>query len=105
MMAKSKLKCPRLFMVDELNMTLVMEFVDAKQVKLVLNDGNLEEIAALIGRDLTIFHGDDCIHGDLTTSNILFDGELIWLDFGLSQISNSVEDKAVDLYVLTRFVY
>lgn len=50
-------------------------------------------------------HMNDMIHGDLTTSNIILQGEESYLiDFGLSSYSNLPEDKAVDLYVLERAV-
>lgn len=52
------------------------------------------------------------MHGDLTTSNMLLktprDNDeqtlnvVYFIDFGLSFISSSFEDKAVDLYVLER---
>lgn len=52
------------------------------------------------------------IHGDLTTSNILiqsdseghkiYQSRLALIDFGLSHVDNSAEDKGVDLYVLER---
>ena len=50
-------------------------------------------------------HNVDCIHGDLTTSNILLKTgaeNIILIDFGLSFISALTEDKDVDLYVLER---
>jgi TP53 regulating kinase-like protein len=52
-------------------------------------------------------HEAGIIHGDLTTSNILVDKinnppSLCLIDFGLSHVENSPEDKAVDLYVLER---
>ncbi|KAJ2432712.1 TP53 regulating kinase [Coemansia sp. RSA 2424] len=49
-------------------------------------------------------HSFNIVHGDLTTSNMILgsDNQLVLIDFGLSQISSSTEDKAVDLYVLER---
>jgi len=50
-------------------------------------------------------HGAGIIHGDLTTSNILVNvstSVLTLIDFGLSHVETSAEDKAVDLYVLER---
>ena len=45
----------------------------------------------------------DVIHGDLTTSNMIYKDDQIYLiDFGLSYVKNSIEDRAVDLYVLER---
>lgn len=84
----------------------------------------------LIGTEIAKMHLADIIHGDLTTSNMmlrhpssltagaqtelvsfhfmLFSSVVIPLsakvliDFGLSYVSNLVEDRAVDLYVLER---
>jgi TP53 regulating kinase-like protein len=77
----------------------------------------LEELASEIGRYIGILHRSEIIHGDLTTSNILIKKannevdeleiersnlNIYLIDFGLSSISNQLEDKAVDLYVLER---
>jgi Kae1-associated kinase Bud32 len=40
------------------------------------------------------------IHGDLTTSNMILNSEVFFIDFGLSFFSEKVEDKAVDLHLL-----
>ena len=62
-----------------------------------------------IGQILAKMHDIDLIHGDLTTSNILITKSiteqshvLYFIDFGLSYQRNTIEDKAVDLYVLER---
>ncbi len=56
-------------------------------------------------------HDADVVHGDLTTSNIMIkttngqfddDSKIVIIDFGLAMTQPSVEDKAVDLYVLER---
>ncbi|OBA19366.1 kinase-like protein [Metschnikowia bicuspidata var. bicuspidata NRRL YB-4993] len=57
------------------------------------------------GSVIGMLHMHDMIHGDLTTSNIILQGDKSYLiDFGLSSYSNLPEDKAVDLYVLERAV-
>jgi len=67
------------------------------------------EIMEKIGQILAKMHDIDLIHGDLTTSNILITKNiteqsfvLYFIDFGLSYQRNTIEDKAVDLYVLER---
>jgi len=63
----------------------------------------------MIGSEIAKMHKAEVIHGDLTTSNIMLRhpssrgrAEIVLIDFGLAYVSNLVEDKAVDLYVLER---
>ena len=54
------------------------------------------------GRLTGLLHANDIIHGDLTTSNILVDGETLWfIDFGLAEKTDEVENKGVDVHVFT----
>jgi len=73
---------------------------------------SVDVLMHLIGAEIAKMHAADIIHGDLTTSNMMLRHpssltlgvrtELVLIDFGLSYVSNLVEDKAVDLYVLER---
>lgn len=92
-------------------------------------DVRLDALMENIGQTIGKLHDIDIIHGDLTTSNLmvkrrenldttaepqqgsqtldstntsLADSDVVLIDFGLGQVSNSDEDKAVDLYVLER---
>lgn len=48
-------------------------------------------------------HGIGIIHGDLTTSNMVYkDGEIYLVDFGLGALTATVEDKAVDLFLFEK---
>lgn len=74
----------------------------------ILED-RLEQLAKKMGRILAKMHGEDVVHGDLTTSNVLLkagaqsgETELVFIDFGLSYISALPEDKGVDVYVLEK---
>ncbi|KAJ3303243.1 TP53 regulating kinase [Kappamyces sp. JEL0829] len=67
---------------------------------------DLAWIASHIGQGLARIHDVDIIHGDLTTSNLMLDGDrVVWIDFGLSFVSTMAEDKGVDLYVLERAIH
>ncbi|EDO16039.1 hypothetical protein Kpol_1067p11 [Vanderwaltozyma polyspora DSM 70294] len=65
-----------------------------------------------VGQEIGLLHWNDYCHGDLTSSNIILvrekPGSDTWvphlIDFGLGSISNMVEDKGVDLYVLERAI-
>lgn len=84
--------------------------MDAVTVKEYLKTTSCHEkvgqLATTIGATIGRLHFNDIIHGDLTTSNLLVrSGNLsaiTVIDFGLSFINTSAEDKGVDLYVLER---
>jgi len=67
-----------------------------------------------IGKIIGMMHASNIIHGDLTTSNILVHSasqltaenklNISLIDFGLSHVDTSTEDKGVDLYVLERAI-
>jgi len=79
--------------------TLEMEKITGKPVKECLD--NNEELMNYAGENTAKMHSGDVIHGDLTTSNMMWTGEEIYIiDFGLSEISERIEDKAVDIHLL-----
>jgi len=86
--------------VDEYNIS--MEYINGVQLKKIL-DKDIK-LATLIGKNLTIMHDLNLIHGDLTTSNMILVGKaksqkLFFIDFGLSFNSSKIEDKAVDIHL------
>lgn len=65
----------------------------------------VNKMLADIGKAIALLHDGGLVHGDLTTSNMMFrpnDGVVVMLDFGLAYNTILAEDKAVDLYVLER---
>ncbi|KAF9976467.1 TP53 regulating kinase [Actinomortierella ambigua] len=109
---KALIDTPTVYMVDLASSLIYMELIDGLSVReyLVTEEGSTDEarthIAEEIGRALGKMHNIDVVHGDLTTSNLLMRNNgskaVVLIDFGLSYVSNLVEDKAVDLYVLER---
>ena len=98
---------PIVFAVDVAESTIIMEWVEGKQVKQVLTDLSEEErvnlcqtIGELIGR----LHDNGIIHGDLTTSNMILtpNGKVVFVDFGLSEQSNELEPRGVDIHLMKR---
>src|SRR3989344_1785803 len=84
-------------------MSITMDFIKGETLKDVLNHNNVNIIAKSIGKNVAELHQNGIIHGDLTTSNMIMNNEGIkFIDFGLSQFSDKIEDKAVDLFVLDR---
>jgi len=89
---------PKIQSSDDKKMQIVMEFIEGKKVKEVIN----KELSREIGRKVGILHSKDIIHGDLTTSNMILSNEIKFIDFGLSNVSIKTEDKAVDLHLLAQ---
>lgn len=105
---------PALYDVNLHASEIVMENIDAIQARKFIyerkpDSSEVLNIGKEIGGVLAKLHGNDIVHGDLTTSNILIklssEKPTVYLiDFGLSYVSEKIEDKAVDLYVLERAV-
>ncbi len=96
---------PHLQEFSDKRMSLIMDFIPGEKLKDVLNSGDsCKELAEKIGQLVSRLHNNDIIHGDLTTSNMILkeNGDMHFIDFGLSVFSEKVEDKAVDLFLLDR---
>ena len=98
---------PTIFMVDIAEATVVMEFINGKQVKQVLDDLSAEErrrLCGLIGNLIGRLHNHGIIHGDLTTSNMILTphDKVVFVDFGLSEHSTELETRGVDLHLMKR---
>lgn len=83
---------------------LELEYIDGDKLSEKLNsypEKKQFEVMKSLGKQVTILHENDIIHGDLTTSNtILKENKVYIIDFGLSFISKKIEDKAVDLHLI-----
>lgn len=98
---------PIIFMVDLENAMIIMEYVEGKRVKDILNELPREErikICRQIGRLIGRLHRSGIVHGDLTTSNMILtaDGRIVLIDFGLSEQSIDIESRGVDLHLVKR---
>ncbi|XP_031826433.1 TP53 regulating kinase [Nomia melanderi] len=117
---------PAIYFVQLERRCIYMEYVENSIVlknfidKNISTGANADRYSKFITQGLGMLvarlHSKNIIHGDLTTSNILlknFSDELsiekcdatnnfVVIDFGLARVESSLEDKAVDLYVLER---
>lgn len=95
--------------VDVASCTIEMRFVTGMQVKKLLPSLSKDErrgLCAEIGRCAGRLHSNHIIHGDLTTSNmILHKDKTYFIDFGLGEVSEAVEDKGVDLLVFKKALH
>lgn len=106
----------RIYMQHFENSITIKDYIIKYITKDALGEQNLNLVSKLIGETVRKLHENNIIHGDLTTSNMLLipknkndsnwlktgDFDLVMIDFGLSFVDSSTEDKGVDLYVLER---
>ncbi|MDL2261810.1 bifunctional N(6)-L-threonylcarbamoyladenine synthase/serine/threonine protein kinase [Methanimicrococcus sp. OttesenSCG-928-J09] len=90
---------PIIYGVDEY--AVKMEYIQGVPLKFVIDAD--EKLAETAGTVIGKLHANNIIHGDLTTSNMIYasaESKLYMIDFGLSFSENSVESKGVDIHVL-----
>jgi TP53 regulating kinase-like protein len=101
---------PLIYLVDLDSTTIIMQYIEGPRVKDLLPTLSFDErlhlcfhIGQLIGR----LHKARIIHGDLTTSNMILSesGKLFFIDFGLSEHSEELEKRGVDVLLLKRAFY
>jgi Kae1-associated kinase Bud32 len=86
-------------LISKEDYVLKMEYIQGQKVRDMLE--NDLSVCEQIGKKIALMHNAGIIHGDLTTSNMIFDGKNVrFIDFGLGFFSLKDEDKAVDLHLL-----
>ncbi len=95
---------PVIYSVDLAENRIVMEEIPGIRVKDALEDLPMDDARATctkIGQVAAALHAHDIVHGDLTTSNMLRDGDrIVLIDFSLGARSAELEDKGVDMHLL-----
>jgi len=105
---------PKVKNINEKTKEIVMEFIQGKKLSDHLDSFSLDkqkEICRQIGESVAALHDADIIHGDLTTSNMIYvhndksdkkkrGDKIFFIDFGLGFHSLKAEDKAVDIHLL-----
>lgn len=101
---KVGVRTPALLKVDSAGRTILMEFIAGTKAR-DLHKAGKEWLE--IGKSIGLLHGNDIIHGDLTTRNIIVahKGNIAFVDFGLGFYSAKVEDKAFDLLNLKKILF
>ncbi|MBS7614860.1 Kae1-associated kinase Bud32 [Candidatus Bathyarchaeota archaeon] len=100
---------PIVYFVDLQNSTIVMEYIEGKQVKQVLDELPSNErikICQNIGELVGKLHRAGIVHGDLTTSNMILTpkDDIVFIDFGLSEQTWEDEPRGVDLHLMKRAI-
>jgi len=101
---KAGIAVPIIYSVDLAENRIVMEEVKGVRVKDALENLPLdkaEEVCRKIGEIAARMHMSDIVHGDLTTSNMLLEGDrIVVIDFSLGSKISELEDKGVDMHLL-----
>ena len=93
---------PLVYMVDPRKSEIIMQDVPGTPVQNLAGD-LIISLSLRIGRMVGALHRGSVMHGDLTTSNFLYDKQhdmLYMIDFGLSQNTPKPEDHAVDMRLI-----
>lgn len=101
------LNVPQVYEIDVQNATIVMRYIEGKKLKILmdkLDKGKKQKFFNKIGQYIAILHKNGHIHGDITTSNIIItsNDKIFFIDFGLHEYSDTIEDKSVDLHLFKR---
>ena len=96
---------PELYFVDSHSSEIVMERVDGTLLKDIIDARREKATFRDVGESAARLHQRGIIHGDLTPKNIILSREKTFIiDFGLSFISDRLEDKAEDLHLLKQSI-
>ncbi len=94
---------PVIYDIDLGGAKIVMEYVPGPTLKEVLDRRGSAglEVAREMGRVIGRLHRAGIVHGDLTTSNMLWrDGRIVMIDFSLGGKDRGREARGVDLHLL-----
>lgn len=101
---KQGVSVPFIFDIDLQKGIITMAYIKGKRVKDIFEDipdKKRKELCYSIGIAIARLHNSDIIHGDITTSNMIFsENKIYFIDFGLGEINTELESKGVDLHVL-----
>ncbi|HDN96294.1 MAG: Kae1-associated kinase Bud32 [Thermoplasmata archaeon] len=101
---KAGVSVPIIYDVRLQRKEIVMQYIEGERLKDVIDMKSKEwqkKICYMIGKSIANLHKNSIIHGDLTTSNMIYkNGKLYFIDFGLGSKSKEIEDMGVDLHLL-----
>ncbi len=101
---KAGVRTPIIWKIDFKGRAITTEYIAGTTLKAALQKkSGSGRLCGKLGREIAKLHSADIVHGDLTTSNVLLHKNgLVFLDFGLGEVSSKVEEKAVDLLSLKK---
>jgi N6-L-threonylcarbamoyladenine synthase/protein kinase Bud32 len=101
---KVGLNTPTVYDIDYEDMSIVMEYVPGPTLREIFDDLSAtekEQVCNQMGKDIAILHNNEIVHGDLTTSNIIYSNKkLYFIDFSMGDKNAELENFGVDLHLL-----
>ncbi|MCL5433895.1 MAG: Kae1-associated serine/threonine protein kinase [Candidatus Marsarchaeota archaeon] len=88
--------------------SIIMSRIEGTNLNTLMNNSyfinsHLKSIIKESAKQLSMLHNINIVHGDFTPANIMvYKSKTYIIDFGLSKIINSIEDKAIDLLLIKR---
>ena len=99
---------PIIYDVDLENGIITMEYLKGKRVKDILNNLSENErihICKKIGQSIAWFHNNDIIHGDITTSNMIWlNNRVHFIDFGLGEKNAEIVKVLIYMFLWRRLI-
>jgi TP53 regulating kinase-like protein len=104
---KAGVPTPIVYLVDPRDSAIIMEFIEGRQLKEILDEATKNErqkLCRAVGNLIGRLHKGGIIHGDLTTSNMILSpsGRVYFVDFGLGEKKSDLEARGVDLHLMKR---
>ncbi|MDI9644293.1 MAG: KEOPS complex kinase/ATPase Bud32 [Candidatus Verstraetearchaeota archaeon] len=97
---------PLVYLVDKRNCEITMSYIASPPLKRLIPEMREEAIVETfkrVGEMVALLHKGGIVHGDLTTSNIIsYGGLLYFIDFGLGERTSDLEPRGVDLHLMRR---
>jgi len=103
--SESGIKVPKVLMLK--NNKIIMESLNGTMLNALPAKSKIPtSIISQCARQLAVLHGAGIVHGDFTPANILVDkNSNAWIiDFGLGEVTNSDEERALDLLLMKRSI-
>lgn len=101
---RAGISVPVIYSVELADNRIVMQEIEGMRVKDALerlSEEDAKRVCEKIGEIAGRLHASDIVHGDLTTSNMLLEGDrIVVIDFSLGSKSSELEDKGVDMHLL-----
>ncbi len=101
--SSSGINVPKVLMIGKNK--IFIEKLSGNTLNHMLDSEKPKSIIQNAAKQLALLHKADIIHGDFTPANVFVTKDDVYvIDFGLGEISNSQEEKALDVLLMKRSI-